>query len=162
MKASELVAYQRTQVSFTSHSILFAGDKLVLLADVDKQGATDLVKLLNRQANSHTCLSLHPAYNVIQSSSPLWFAACTVQTETMQVTRNTATCRYKLRAKVDIADVTSEYTTWARFGPGLMPEGKSLYGWQSLPFGSVSELCYDALGVQTSLHQPVPQRRGLQ
>lgn len=32
-------------------------------------------------------------------------------------------CRYKLRAKVDIADVSSEYTTWARFGPGLMPEG---------------------------------------
>jgi hypothetical protein len=37
-------------------------------------------------------------------------------------------CRYKLRAKVDIADVSSEYTTWARFGPGLMPEGTcSLY-----------------------------------
>ena len=38
-------------------------------------------------------------------------------------------CRYKLRAKVDIADVSSEYTTWARFGPGLMPEGEQLLLW---------------------------------
>ncbi|KAL3149050.1 hypothetical protein ABBQ32_001895 [Trebouxia sp. C0010 RCD-2024] len=60
------------------------GDDLVLLADVDKHGATDLVKLLNR---------------------------------------------YKLRAKVDIADVSSEYTTWARFGPGLLPQGE----WHSDP-----------------------------
>lgn len=59
-------------------------DNVVLLADVDKQGLSDFVKLLNR---------------------------------------------YKLRAKVDIADVSSEYTPWARFGPGLMPEGE----WKSDP-----------------------------
>ena len=41
-------------------------------------------------------------------------------------------CRYKLRAKVDVADVSSEYTTWARFGPGLMPQGMPLHCLQAV------------------------------
>ncbi len=85
---------------------------MVLLADVDKQGLSDLVKLLNRQASlQHVCS--------ITTSHPLVIAAL----EHPCPCDKASVCRYKLRAKVDIADVSSEYTTWARFGPGLMPEG---------------------------------------
>lgn len=82
-------------------------------------------------------------------------------------------CRYKLRAKVDIADVSSEYTTWARFGPGLMPQGKLLHCRQAMfcpttgttpcrmtlsHINSQNHLLARSMGSCTA-HQVVPRRK---
>lgn len=95
-----LVMHTNQQTAPRKHCA--AEDEIVLLADVDKQGLGDLVKLLKRQAD---------------------LAQLLVMSYTAMCTRAPVAFRYKLRAKVDIADVSSEFTTWARFGPGLMPEG---------------------------------------
>ena len=102
-----------------------AGDKLVLLADVDKHSAADLLKLLNRSV-IFLCPALYlHAFN--------WQPRSWTQATVLAALLHQWLCRYKLRAKVDIADVSSEYTTWARFGPGLMPQGKLLHCLQAMP-----------------------------
>ena len=102
------------------------GDKLVLLADVDKHSATDLLKLLNRYA-----AFLYILRTSVHSVCRQGLEQCHEQ-PVLAAPVDQWLCRYKLRAKVDIADVSSEYTTWARFGPGLMPQGKLLHCLQAM------------------------------
>ena len=83
----KLAAHQDTQASVTSQAVCVAGDKLVLLADVDKQGVPDLVKLLNRQVDSPCMLILHTQH-IYGLHCKCGLLHATTQPDAMQVTSN--------------------------------------------------------------------------
>lgn len=84
------------------------GDTPTLLADVDKAGVDSLVKLLKRLVRGG-------------AQQAVWKTLACYSAEHVCI------ARYKLRAKVDVADVSSEYAVWARFGPGQFAEGQIYY-----------------------------------
>ena len=84
-----------------------AGNTPTILADVDKQGLHSLMKLLKR---SDACVTSPTDPHMPQSSSSL---NCAI------------TDRYKLRAKVNIDDVSSDFAVWTRFGPSQFAEGQT-------------------------------------
>ena len=90
-----------------------AGDEVEILADTDRTSLQDLLKLLQRWTES----SDRRIGRVLQwdlegrqvrlKRLPSWY------------------CRYKLRARVDVADVTAEYNVWVHFGAQLQPDDLS-------------------------------------
>lgn len=77
----------------------------MVLADVDREAAPDLLKLLRRSGClCHCQIVLEDTLHAVK--------VCTRRVAIIHGTN-----RYKLRANVDVADASQEAAVWVNFGP---------------------------------------------